>query len=71
MASIERDGHIFAQGQLVRVKSGKVYEIAGYRSADWSWKLKGERGYSVIQVIEGGRRYGPYRLIRESNLRAD
>lgn len=60
--------HRFQVGQFVKAKaSGKLYVVNALRPADWSAKLKGELGYSVIGQ-RNGKNYGPWRLVRESGF---
>lgn len=53
----------FAVGDLVRVKSGKVYKIERLRDA----ARYREDGYSATQV-KNGKLYGPMRVFKESAL---
>lgn len=53
----------FKVGELVKVKSGKLYQIERLRGAG----LYREDGYSAVQLRDG-KRYGPTRVFKESAL---
>jgi hypothetical protein len=54
----------FKDGDVVRVKSGKVYEIGQVATV----AITGEPIYYWAAQFRNGKRHGPWRLLRSSSL---
>ena len=61
-------GHKFKAGEMVKVRSGKVYKIRCPRTDDHR-DFKGEPGYDARQLRDG-KLYGAERIFPESALAA-